>query len=190
MPAVMSDLSPAGRRSCWCFPPTTISTPGIIDAMVAKGEQGIDVVCASRFIPGGCMEGCRWLKPCWFAPRHSRFIMSPGCRPDDADEWVPPVSRRVIDRIAIESDSGFCYSLEMLVKSHRLGWPVADVPANGSSASKASVRFQVMKWCRPICAGMATPRRPAAEPMGFYQHFQAVAEAAVGFDRDAVDHPP
>jgi dolichol-phosphate mannosyltransferase len=35
---------------------------GIIDAMVAKGESGCDIVCAARFMPGGSMVGCPWFK--------------------------------------------------------------------------------------------------------------------------------
>ena len=35
---------------------------GIVDSMIALAEQGNDIVCASRFMPGGKMEGCPWLK--------------------------------------------------------------------------------------------------------------------------------
>ena len=35
---------------------------GMLDRMVEKAEQGCDIVCASRFMPGGSMQGCPWLK--------------------------------------------------------------------------------------------------------------------------------
>lgn len=35
---------------------------GIIDAMLACAETGCDIVCASRFMAGGSMVGCPWLK--------------------------------------------------------------------------------------------------------------------------------
>jgi dolichol-phosphate mannosyltransferase len=35
---------------------------GIVDAMVAQAERGCDIVCASRFMRGGGMVGCPWLK--------------------------------------------------------------------------------------------------------------------------------
>ena len=35
---------------------------GILDAMVAQAESGCDIVCASRFMPGGSMVDCPWLK--------------------------------------------------------------------------------------------------------------------------------
>ncbi|MDI1342496.1 MAG: hypothetical protein PSV22_00135, partial [Pseudolabrys sp.] len=55
-------------------------------------------------------------------------------------------SRRVIDSIAVESDSGFCYSIELLVKCHRLGWPVAEVPAQWFERTKGASRFRVISW--------------------------------------------
>src|SRR5262249_33774022 len=35
---------------------------GILDAMVARGKDGADIVCASRFMLGGSMVGCPVLK--------------------------------------------------------------------------------------------------------------------------------
>jgi len=46
----------------------------------------------------------------------------------DASNGFRMFSRRVIDRIEVESRQGFCYSIELLVKAHRLGWTVAEVP--------------------------------------------------------------
>src|ERR1700751_4171132 len=37
------------------------NAPGI-NAMLEKAQSGYDIVCGSRFIPGGCMEDCPWLK--------------------------------------------------------------------------------------------------------------------------------
>ena len=38
-------------------------------------------------------------------------------------------SRRLLDRVRIESSVGFAYGIELLVKCHRLGWNIAEVPA-------------------------------------------------------------
>ena len=48
----------------------------------------------------------------------------------DASNGFRLFSRRTMDEIAIESDRGFCYSIELLVKCHRLGWQIGEVPAN------------------------------------------------------------
>jgi dolichol-phosphate mannosyltransferase len=35
---------------------------GFIDALVARADSGCDIVCVSRFMAGGSMVGCPWLK--------------------------------------------------------------------------------------------------------------------------------
>ena len=55
-------------------------------------------------------------------------------------------SRRVVERIAIESNEGFCYSIELLVKVHRLGWRVGEVPAAWFERKHGASRFKVLQW--------------------------------------------
>ena len=55
-------------------------------------------------------------------------------------------SRRVIEQIAVESDQGFCYSIELLVKAHRLGWRIGEVPVRWFERRHGSSRFRVLKW--------------------------------------------
>ncbi len=133
---------------------------GIVDTMVANAEQGAEIVCACRFMPGGCMVGCRWLKATLV--RIAAFTLYHVARVPtrDATNVFRLLSRQVLDRIEIESEIGFCYSLELLVKCHRLGWPVADVPAQWFERQRGRGRFQVMKWVpaylRWYCYAFAT----------------------------------
>lgn len=119
---------------------------GIIDGMVARAGAGADLVCASRFIPGGSMVGCPWLKATLV--RTAAFTLYHIARlpTHDPTSGFRLFSRRVVDTIAIESDSGFCYSIELLVKCHRLGWPVAEVPAQWIERTKGASRFRVLHW--------------------------------------------
>ncbi|MBS0535982.1 MAG: glycosyltransferase [Proteobacteria bacterium] len=119
---------------------------GILDGMVAKAERGADLVCASRFIPGGSMVGCPWLKATLV--RTAAFTLYHIARlpTHDPTSGFRLFSRRVVDTIAVESDSGFCYSIELLVKCHRLGWPVAEVPAQWIERTKGTSRFRVLHW--------------------------------------------
>ena len=55
-------------------------------------------------------------------------------------------SRRVIDQIRVEFDQGFCYSIELLVKAHRLGWKISEVPALWFERQHGASRFRVLKW--------------------------------------------
>lgn len=144
--AVMSGFAESQAPFVLVFPADDDFNAGIIDAMVAKAEQGADIVCASRFIPGGCMVGCPWLKA--LLVRTAAFTLYYVARlpTRDATSGFRLFSRRMIDIIEIESESGFCYSLEMLVKCHRLGWPVADVPAKWFERKQGTSRFKVLKW--------------------------------------------
>jgi dolichol-phosphate mannosyltransferase len=147
--AVMSGFAASRAPFVLVFPADDDFNAGIVDAMVAKAEQGADVVCASRFIPGGCMVGCRWHKA--LLVRVAAFTLYYVARVPsrDATNGFRLFSRRVIDSIEVESDRGFCYSLEMLVKCHRLGWPVADVPAQWFERMQGVSRFKVFTWVPP-----------------------------------------
>lgn len=119
---------------------------GIIDAMAAKAEAGCDIVCASRFMPGGSMVGCPWLKA--VLVRAGNFTLHHLARlpTRDATNGFRLFARRVVDQIAIESDRGFCYSIELAVKCHRLGWRIGEVPAQWFERAHGTSRFQVVKW--------------------------------------------
>jgi dolichol-phosphate mannosyltransferase len=144
--AVMSGFAASQAPYVLVFPADDDFNAGIIDAMVAKAEQGNDIVCASRFIPGGCMVGCRWLKAALVRTAAFTLYYIARLPTRDATNGFRLFSRRVVDTIQVESDSGFCYSLELLVKSHRLGLPVADVPAKWFERKQGASRFQVLKW--------------------------------------------
>ena len=81
---------------------------GIIDGMVAKAEQGADLVCASRFIPGGSMVGCPWLKATLVRTAAYTLYHVARLPTHDPTSGFRLFSRRVVDAIAIESDSGYC----------------------------------------------------------------------------------
>ena len=118
----------------------------ILDAMVAQAESGCDIVCASRFMSGGSMVGCPWLKA--ILVRTGNFTLYHLARlpTRDATSGFRLFSRRVLDEITIESDRGFCYSIELLVKCHRLGWRIGEIPAQWKERAHGASRFQVIKW--------------------------------------------
>jgi dolichol-phosphate mannosyltransferase len=119
---------------------------GIIDTMVAKAESGYDIVCATRFMPGGSMVGCPWLKSALV--RTGNFTLHHLSRlpTRDATNGFRLFARRVLDQIVIESERGFCYSIELVVKCHRLRWRIGEVPAQWRERRRGTSRFQVMKW--------------------------------------------
>jgi len=144
--AVVTGFAASGAPFALVFPADDDYNATIVDAMVRQAEAGCDIVCASRFMPGGSMVGCPWLKATLV--RAGNFTLHHIARlpTRDASNGFRLFSRRVMDDILIESDRGFCYSIELLVKAHRLGWRIGEVPANWFERTQGTSRFQVIKW--------------------------------------------
>ena len=117
-----------------------------VDLMVEQFRAGCDVVAASRFMPGGCMKGCPWLKA--VLVRSSAFLLYHLAQvpTHDPSNGFRLFSRRVLDTIPIESSIGFTYSLELLAKCHRLGWKIGEVPVAWHERKSGTSRFRVVKW--------------------------------------------
>jgi glycosyltransferase involved in cell wall biosynthesis len=117
-----------------------------IDGMIEKARTGADIVAASRFMPGGCMVGCPWLKATLV--RSSAFTLNALARlpTRDASNGLRLFSRRTLRTIPLESSMGFTYSIELLVKAHRLGWRIEEVPFAWYERKKGQSRFRVLRW--------------------------------------------
>jgi glycosyltransferase involved in cell wall biosynthesis len=144
--AVMAGFGATTAPAVVVYPADDDFNPALLDRMVELARQGCDIVCASRFMPGGTMQGCPWLKAALV--RGAGFTLHNFARlpTHDATSGFRLFSRRVIERIAVESDQGFCYSIELLVKAHRLGWRIGEVPALWFERKHGSSRFRVLKW--------------------------------------------
>lgn len=132
----------------------------VIDNMVTQMLDGAEIVAPGRFMLGGCMVGCRWHKA--ILVRCVAFFMVHVVRISvcDATNGFRMFSRRVLDEIEIESTKGFTYSIELLVKCHRLGWKIKQVPVQWHERKTGSSRFKVFAWAssylRWVFYGMAT----------------------------------
>jgi glycosyltransferase involved in cell wall biosynthesis len=144
--AVMAGFAASSAPLVVVYPADDDFNPALLDRMAALAQQGCDIVCASRFMPGGTMQGCPWLKA--LLVRTAAFTLHNFARlpTHDATSGFRLFSRRVIERVAVESDQGFCYSIELLVKVHRLGWRIAEVPALWFERKHGASRFRVLKW--------------------------------------------
>jgi hypothetical protein len=119
---------------------------GILDAMLQKAKAGNDVVCASRFMPGGTMVNCPWLKAVLVRMASFTLHYFAAMPTHDSSNGFRMFSRRLLDRVQIESTQGFTYSIELLAKCHRLGWGIAEVPAQWKERTRGQSRFRVIRW--------------------------------------------
>ncbi|MBX3553465.1 MAG: glycosyltransferase family 2 protein [Pseudolabrys sp.] len=144
--AVLTGFAASRAPQVLMFPADDDYNAGMLDAMVAKAEAGCAIVCASRFMAGGSMVGCPWLKAALVRGANFTLYHLAGLPTHDASNGFRLFSRRVLDTIVIESDRGFCYSIELLVKSHRLGLKIGEVPARWFERQAGQSRFRVLRW--------------------------------------------
>jgi glycosyltransferase involved in cell wall biosynthesis len=144
--AVLTGFSASDAPFVLVFPADDDYNAGMLDSMVSEAVNGCDIVCASRFMAGGSMLGCPWLKAVLLRAANFTLYHVARIPTHDASNGFRLFSRRVLDEIAIESEHGFCYSIELLVKCHRLRWRIGEVPARWFERAHGASRFQVIKW--------------------------------------------
>jgi dolichol-phosphate mannosyltransferase len=144
--AVLTGFAASTAPYVLVFPADDNYNAGMLDALVAEAQTGCDVACASRFMAGGSMTGCPWLKAVLVRAANFTLFHLAGLPTHDASNGFRLFSRRAISQIQIESTRGFCYSIELLVKCHRLGWRIGEVPAQWFQRAHGASRFQVLKW--------------------------------------------
>jgi dolichol-phosphate mannosyltransferase len=144
--AVMTGFEDSVAPFVLVFPADDDYNAPRIDSMLEEARTGADIVAASRFMPGGNMVGAPLLKTVLivssaFALHHLARIPT-----HDPSNGLRLFSRRVLQTIRIESTVGFTYSIELLVKAHRLGWRIAEVPFEWYERKAGKSRFHVVKW--------------------------------------------
>ncbi|MDP3725364.1 MAG: glycosyltransferase family 2 protein [Nanoarchaeota archaeon] len=144
--AIMSGLDMTNAPAVLVLGADEANNASMIDGMYAKLKEGNDIIVASRLAKGGEMSGGPRLKS--LVVRLGSFILHrlAGVPATDATYAWRMFSRRVLDMIQIESTEGFTYAIELLVKCHRLKWPVAEVPARWIMRKSGQSRFNLKKW--------------------------------------------
>ncbi len=144
--AVTTGFDYSDAPAALVFPADDMFNAKKIDQMFEKFKEECDIVAASRFMKGGYMINCPLLKAILvrtvsFTLHRLAFIPI-----KDASNGFRLFSRRLLDQVQLQSARGFTYSLELLVKCHRLRWKIAEVPASWYERTKGKSRFKVFKW--------------------------------------------
>jgi glycosyltransferase involved in cell wall biosynthesis len=144
--AIMTGFEEVQAPAAIVFPADEAYNAPILDAMYAKFKEGNDVVIASRFMKGGDMSGGPFFKS--ILVRVASFVLKwfVGLPASDATYGLRLSSKRILDTVEIESTAGWTYAIELLVKCHRLGWGVAEIPAKWLRREKGASRFDLKKW--------------------------------------------
>ncbi|MBI3011626.1 MAG: methyltransferase domain-containing protein [Candidatus Omnitrophica bacterium] len=189
--AIVTGLKASTAPAVLVLPADDTYNAGIIDHMVQRLQEGCEIVAASRLMKGGGMVGCPWLKNLLVRAASATLFALARIPTHDATSGFRLFSRRVLERIPIESSLGFAFSLELLVKCHRLGWAIGEVPAQWFERTTGRSRFRLFAWLptylRWYGYAFATTylRRPAStvrirSPYHGAAHPSVLSEKAVG----------
>lgn len=112
--------------------------------MVSEARAGAAVVAASRYMPGGSRIGGRWLKTRLSRIASLTLHWFGGIPTHDSTNGFKLYARWFLDRVRIESRTGF--ALELTVKAHRMGLPVREVPTVWRDRRAGRSRFRLLAW--------------------------------------------
>ena len=119
---------------------------GDIDAMYELARGGADVVAGSRYMRGGRQLGGPLLKRTMSRTAGLSLHWLGGVPVHDATSNFRLYSKRLLNRVTIESAGGFELGIELTVKAHLLGMRVAEVPTTWRDRTAGTSRFQLWQW--------------------------------------------
>jgi dolichol-phosphate mannosyltransferase len=117
-----------------------------VEEMVARVEAGADVVCASRYMPGGRQFGGPWLKVLLSRAAGLSLHRLAGLPTRDPTNSFKAYRKAFLEVTPIESGVGFALALELTVKAHFGGGRVEEVPATWHDRLVGQSRFRVIRW--------------------------------------------
>ena len=121
----------------------------LIDECYNKFIEGFDIVCPSRFIKGGKMEGNTFLKEI-LTRLASFFFQNFTTLPiKDSTNAFRLFSRTLLEKINFESSKGFTLSLEITAKAHRLGYKMIEIPSIWIERQQGESRFKLFSFLPP-----------------------------------------
>ena len=109
-------------------------------------DNHIDVLCPDRFIKKKSIINGPPLKFLIVRIVNFSLYYLAKVKTKDATNGFRFFSRRVIENIKIESNTGFIYSLEYLVKSIEKNYKIGRYPAKWIERKKGKSRFTILKW--------------------------------------------
>ena len=118
----------------------------LINELIAKIEQGFDLVIPSRFIAGGNFEGAEPLKQNITKIGSflvKRFALLPF---SDSTNAFKMFNSKLAKKIKLDSQTGFTFAIELTIKSYIAGNKIIEVPAQWIEIEGRKSNFKVLRW--------------------------------------------
>lgn len=128
------------------MPADLADNPDTINKMYKKINQGYDIVCATRYGRGGAKIGGSFIKTILSRLAGLTTPVLLGIPTTDIANGFKMYRRKVIDKINIESDGGWEFAMEMIIKANKLGFKISDVPTVWRDRTQGKSKFKLLKW--------------------------------------------
>tara|TARA_B100000787_G_C16183257_1_gene293100 strand:- start:195 stop:905 length:711 start_codon:yes stop_codon:yes gene_type:complete len=128
------------------FPCDDLINGNIIDQMYQKFLEGNEIVAPSRFMKGGSMKNCPIFKEILVRFSSYTLFKLSSIPIEDASNGFRLFSKKIINSFEIESNLGFAYSLELLVKTERNGYKICQIPSQWNERTIGSSKFKIFSW--------------------------------------------
>lgn len=117
-----------------------------IDAMYQKMQTGYDIVCASRYMKNGKKIGGEILKSLLSRLGSLSLFYLFHIPTHDATNAFKMYRKSIFNKIKIESKEGFAYSLEIIIKAHKMGYKITEIPTTWKDREKGTSHFKLFRW--------------------------------------------
>jgi len=117
-----------------------------VDAMYALYQQGFDVICGSRYMPGGRLFGGPRLKQALSRISGLTLHYFRGIPTHDATNSFKLYDATMVRKLGVESKAGFELGLELTTKAFLHGYRIAEIPTTWRDRSAGKSRFKLLKW--------------------------------------------
>ena len=146
--AVKTGLEKSETNAMIVYPADDLINGNILDDMYKLYLEGYDIVAPSRFMKGGSMKNCPFIKEMIVRFASFTLFKLSSIPVEDASNGFRLFSKKIINRFNIESELGFAYSLELLVKAERNGYKIKQLPSQWLEREIGSSNFKIFRWLK------------------------------------------
>ena len=118
----------------------------VVDKMISKMDQGYDLICGSRYMPGGRQIGGPILKKTLSRLAGLSLKYLTGLPTSDVTNSFKLYRKKIIDSFELESNGGFEIGMELVIKAHFAGFRVTEAPSIWADRQEGQSRFRILKW--------------------------------------------
>ncbi len=120
--------------------------PRTIPAMLSALDAGAACVAASRYMNGGRQVGSEGLKRAMSFTAGRLLPVLAGVPIHDPTNAFKMYRREWLQRFPIQSDGGFEYSLELVLRIHAAGGRIEQVPTTWHGRTEGASNFRLASW--------------------------------------------